>query len=431
LALSFALVNKFRAGKTAEFDYSGFWRDSLIGAISAKYFAEKLARDFSEDAFLIGLLQDIGLLTAGHGFPEKYQQILEKTDTEQFSPIEAETIILGFNHMEIGEYLLKSWGLPEYFHKPIGYHHCPDKVSTDQHDVNILSKILHLSSLYTEFFKNEKSMDALEIINIWMDKYGVLDVKGLEAIEDINEQAQIVFPLFEYNFKTESDYTKFLETAKAKQADLATEIIHDMMEQKHNIGVLQKEVYEDSMTHLYNHERFWEILKNEISRAERYKTELSVMMGDIDDFKKINDSFGHLAGDHVIKAVANCFKEQLRESDLIARYGGEEFAIVLPHNSSESAYDIAERLREKIASIKIKYEKQLITFTMSFGIASCQKGEKISVDELIRRADKALYKAKSAGKNQSIVAGRKKSKIISLFRKKSIKPQEKRISKQR
>jgi len=432
LALSFALVNKFRAGKSAEFDYSGFWKDSLIGATSAKYFAEKLASDFTEDGFLIGLLQNIGILTVGHGFPEKYQQILEKTNTEQFSPIEAETIVLGINHMEIGEYLIKSWGLPEHFYKPIGYHHFPDKVSSDQHDVNILSKIIHLSSLCIEFFQNDKSMDALEIINIWMDRYGFSKVNGLETIEDINEQAQIIFPLFEFDFKTESDYTKFLEMTKAKQADLATEIIHDMMEQKHSIGVLQKEVDEDSMTHLYNHERFRKILNNEINRAERYKIELSVIMCDIDDFKKINDSFGHLAGDHVIKAVANCLNEQLRESDLIARYGGEEFAIMLPHSSSESAYDIAERLREKIATLKIKYEKQLITFTMSFGIASCQGDEKISVDELIRRADKALYKAKSAGKNQSVVAGRKKSKIIRFFRKKSIsnKSQEKRICNQ-
>ena len=430
LALSFALVNKFRAGKTAKFDYSGFWKDSLIGAISAKYLAEKIAGDFSEDAFLIGLLQDIGILTVGHGFPEKYYQILEKTSTERFSPIEAETIVLGINHMEVGEYLIKSWGLPEHFYKPIGYHHSPDKVSSDQHDVNILSKILHLSSLYLDFFKNDKSIDALEIINIWMNQYGFCKVNGLEAIEAINEQSQIIFPLFEFNFKTESDYTEFLERAKAKQADLSAEIINDMMKQKHNIEVLQKEIRQDSMTNLYNHEHFRELLKHEIDRAERYKIELSVIMCDVDDFKEINDSYGHLAGDGVIKAIANCLKQQLRESDMIARYGGEEFSIILPHTSSKKAYSVAERLRKKISVLKINYQNQIITLTMSLGIASCQEGEKTSVDELIRRADKALYMAKSEGKNQSQVAGKKKSKIIRIFRKKSIKPQNDRVCNQ-
>ena len=109
----------------------------------------------------------------------------------------------------------------------------------------------------------------------------------------------------------------------------------------------------------------------------------------------------------MIKAVATCLKAQLRESDLIARYGGEEFAFILPHTSSQRAYVIAERLRRKIAALKLKYEKQLIKLTMSFGLASRQKGERISVDDLIRRADNALYKAKSAGKNQSHVAGSK------------------------
>jgi diguanylate cyclase (GGDEF)-like protein len=165
------------------------------------------------------------------------------------------------------------------------------------------------------------------------------------------------------------------------------------------------------MTHLYNHERFWELLKHEIGRAKRYDTDLSVMMCDIDDFKAINDSFGHLTGDRVIKAVANCLKVPLRESDLIARYGGEEFAFILPHTSSERAYDIAERLRKKIAALKLKYEKQLITLTMSFGIASRQKGERISVENFIRQADDALYKAKSAGKNRSDLARGNKLKI--------------------
>ena len=411
LVLSFSLVNKFRSGKTAEFDYVGFWKDSLIGAISAKYLAEKIAGNLSEDAFLLGLLQDIGVLTVGSCFPEKYQQILGKTSNGQFSPIEAETIVLGVNHMEIGEYLIKSWGLPENFYRPIGYHHCPEKVPTDQYDMNILSKILHLSSVYVEFFKNDKSMDVLEIINIWMNQYGFCDVDGLKTIEDINEQAQVIFPLFEFDFKTEADYIEFLEKARAKQADLSYEMINNTIMQKHDIEVLRKEVGQDSMTHLYNHERFWELLKHEIGRAERYDTDLSVIMCDIDDFKAINDSFGHVAGDRVIKVIANRLKVLLRGSDLIARYGGEEFAFILPHTSSQRAYDIAERLRKKIAAFKLKVGKQIITLTMSIGIASRQKNDRISVDDFIRLADDALYKAKSAGKNRSEVAGGNKSKI--------------------
>jgi HD-like signal output (HDOD) protein len=112
LALSFALVNKFRAEKAGEFDYVGYWKSSLFGAISAKYIADKMGSKLSEDTFILGLLQDIGILTVGNCFPQKYCQILEKIDKGKFSQIEAETIVLGINHMEIGQYLIKSWGLP-------------------------------------------------------------------------------------------------------------------------------------------------------------------------------------------------------------------------------------------------------------------------------------------------------------------------------
>jgi PleD family two-component response regulator len=229
-------------------------------------------------------------------------------------------------------------------------------------------------------------MSVLEIINIWMTQYGFCDVDGLKTIEDINEQAQVIFPLFEFDFKTEADYIEFLEKARAKQADLSYEMINNTIMQKHDIEVLRKEVGQDSMTHLYNHERFWELLKHEIGRAERYDTDLSVIMCDIDDFKAINDSFGHLAGDRVIKVIANRLKVLLRGSDLIARYGGEE------------------RLRKKIAAFKLKVGKQIITLTMSIGIASRQKNDRISVDDFIRLADDALYKAKSEGKNRCKVA---------------------------
>jgi diguanylate cyclase (GGDEF)-like protein len=310
--------------------------------------------------------------------------------------------------MEIGQYLIKSWGLPEIFYSAIGYHHLPENVPPDQSDVNSLAKILHLSSLFIEFFRNDTSMEALEIINIWLNQYNLGNVSGLEAIEDINEQAQNIFPLFEFSFNTEADYMNFLETAKKRLSELSVEITNEMLEQKHNIEVLQKAADQDSMTQLFNHEHFRKILKQEIYRAERYNIELSTMMCDIDDFKTINDKYGHLIGDRVIKAVANSLKEQARDSDLIARYGGEEFSFILPHTSLESAYKMAERHRNKIASLKLIYKKQMIKVTMSFGIASFQGGERISVDEMVRRADHALYRAKFEGKNCTHVYKREK-----------------------
>jgi diguanylate cyclase (GGDEF)-like protein len=154
------------------------------------------------------------------------------------------------------------------------------------------------------------------------------------------------------------------------------------------------------MTNLNNHQRFRELLQQEISKSHRYNHPLSVIFADIDHFKSVNDTYGHLAGDRVIKIVAGCLKKELRESDHLARYGGEEFAAILPETDKDDAWMVAERLRKAIDSLRIAHGDGFIHVTMSFGIALLKPGEKISLDELISKADSVLYNVKNQGRNQ-------------------------------
>jgi diguanylate cyclase (GGDEF)-like protein len=154
------------------------------------------------------------------------------------------------------------------------------------------------------------------------------------------------------------------------------------------------------MTNLNNHQRFRDLLQQELSRSHRYNHPLSIIFADIDHFKSVNDTYGHLAGDRVIKTVAGCLKKELRESDHLARYGGEEFAFILPETEKGDAWMVAERLRKTIDSLRIAHGDGFIHVTMSFGIAPLKHGEKISLDESIRRADSALYNVKNHGRNQ-------------------------------
>jgi diguanylate cyclase (GGDEF)-like protein len=404
LALSFSLVNKFNSKASKTLDHALFWKDSLIGAIAVKLIGEKIIKSFSDsdDIFFLGLLQNIGLFTLSCCMPKQYDLVMAQFHKNGSQVHEVESQSLGYNHMEIGEYLIKSWGLPDTFYTPIGYHHYPQRLTSARDDIHTLTKVLHLSSLYIELF-NHSSDVGLQMATIEqrVKDYGFDETIDIHEVgKTINQQASDILPIFEIEFKDENEYAQLLETAKAEIANLSAELINNLLDQRQEINLLRQQVGCDSMTNLNNHQRFRELLQQEISRSHRYNHPLSVIFADIDHFKSVNDTYGHLAGDRVIKIVAGCLLKELRESDHLARYGGEEFAAILPETDKDDAWMAAERLRKAIDSLRIAHGDSLIHVTMSFGIALLKPGEEISLDELISKADSVLYNAKNQGRNQ-------------------------------
>lgn len=159
----------------------------------------------------------------------------------------------------------------------------------------------------------------------------------------------------------------------------------------------------DGLTGLFNHRKFQEELDRELKRHDRAGKPLCLCLLDIDFFKKINDTYGHPAGDAVLKGVAKMIKETVRSTDIPARYGGEEFAIILIELPSRDAIPIAERLRKKVESQIFLYKGTKMKATLSIGIAEFSDNHKISKALLIERADKALYHAKHSGRNRTVV----------------------------
>lgn len=153
----------------------------------------------------------------------------------------------------------------------------------------------------------------------------------------------------------------------------------------------------DSMTGLYNHLYIVSRLDEEIGRSARYHTPLSVIILDVDHFKKINDTFGHLMGDTVLKQVSKVIKSQCRTVDKIGRYGGDEFLIILPETSLENASKLANRLLDTIQKMKLDPPVEV---TISQGLAGYEQGE--TTNALIERADNNLYMAKNSGRNRFV-----------------------------
>jgi diguanylate cyclase (GGDEF)-like protein len=152
----------------------------------------------------------------------------------------------------------------------------------------------------------------------------------------------------------------------------------------------------DSLTGLYVRRYFMVKLHEEVHRAERYNNILSIVMADLDRFKNINDTYGHDAGDRVLKDIGRFLQQNVRDVDMVARYGGEEFVIMIPEAAKDAAYSLSERLRKKFARLKFENLPQI---TISLGIATYPFDGK-EAEDLLRKADAAMYAAKRAGRNQ-------------------------------
>lgn len=159
----------------------------------------------------------------------------------------------------------------------------------------------------------------------------------------------------------------------------------------------------DGLTGLYVHRYFQDKLENELKRAARYGTALSLVMCDIDFFKKINDTYGHLAGDFILKTLALILKNNTTPIDTVARYGGEEFILIMPEMDKEKAHARAVKIRKEVEKYNFKFNENYIKCTISMGVAS-YPNDAITRRALIEKADKALYKAKEEGRNRVIKA---------------------------
>lgn len=163
----------------------------------------------------------------------------------------------------------------------------------------------------------------------------------------------------------------------------------------------------DSLTGLFNRRHFFSLAEKEFERSLRYQRPLALLMLDLDEFKKVNDHYGHLIGDQVLQTTSAIIRQSLRKVDICGRYGGEEFVILMPETDHEKALQAAERLRQTIAEFPVLLPNENVFVTTSIGVACCDSQDDLRLEMLLNRADEALYQAKHQGRNRVCVWGRK------------------------
>src|SRR4030095_784942 len=251
--------------------------------------------------------------------------------------------------------------------------------------------------------------NAFEVFHSWMEKTDLL-LDGMETRTELKVPKDPsryldlrVTPLYDQNQLLNGRLMVFHDITERKQVEKRLRYVNDRLQtQLIEIGFVQSKLREqairDPLTNLFNRRYLEETLERELARAAREDYSVCIIMIDLDHFKRVNDTYGHEAGDEVLKALATTLSEQCRRGDFACRYGGEEFVIVMPNINMDTAYERAENIRQALNSLRVSYGHYELAITISMGIA-CYPINGETREAILRAADQAMYGAKEAGRD--------------------------------
>lgn len=425
LVLSFSFLSIGNAGGSTRFEFGEFWRRSLASAVATKLILEQVKGANADEAFLSGLLQNLGELVLASTVPDRFEEVLEKLDGDLKKQSEVERELLHLDHARVGYEVAHYWSFPPSLSLPILYHHRPGDYQGDDDSIRTYSKALFLSDLLVNILFSDTPQDyhrrftaecnrlfrftseqvetilasAHCDIDLAAQQFG-LEIEQSRSIQDILQEANIRLSLMNLDYEQVNK--------ELVQAKMALEKLTKELQEKN--AILKDQANIDGLTGAYNNRFFQQALDAELKRSSRRESELSFILCDIDHFKRFNDEYGHLVGDFVLAEFSRVLSANLRQYDVLARYGGEEFAVVLPDTGVEDARFVAEKLRAAVESAKFRDGGVSYSVTATFGVSAVTPTETDMLDKktLIKAADEALYEAKRQGRNRVGVAGQKK-----------------------
>jgi diguanylate cyclase (GGDEF)-like protein len=419
LVLSFSFLTIKGGKQESRFDFKRFWERSLASAVASKLILENVDGADSEQIFISGLLQNLGELILAKIFPEQYDKVLTSVEDDQYDLLTAEEAVFGINHTIVGTEIAKSWGFPSVLVEPILHHHAPTQYSGKNPDIQTTVSTVYLSDLlvnilfsekpekYHQQFRTEAAKllrlnseeieNILEQVHIKVKEAGTyfnLKIKSTKSVQEILQEANIKLSLINLDY---DQMNKQLILAKIHLENLTKEL-----EDKN--GILDNLANLDGLTGAFNHRYFQNALDQEISRCMRNDSTISILLLDIDHFKKFNDSYGHQVGDFVLTEFTLTLQNNVRKYDIVARYGGEEFIIILPETTADEAMNVAEKLRAAIESANFDDNRESYNVTASFGVSNATPSteDDFTKDTFIKQADQALYQAKEKGRNKVV-----------------------------
>jgi diguanylate cyclase (GGDEF)-like protein len=384
-----------------------------LAATAARALADALHHPLAEDIFLAALLQDVGMLALDKAVPDLYSQgeALQRSHT---ALAEHEKKRLQVDHAHVGGWLMEGWNLPERLHRAIKHSHQLDLNPTVD-PLEVFDRCVALSGPVADLFLLDPEQRQFAETALCAERsLGLEKMAFGQVLGTIGAMIPETEAIFETDLLAKQHPELILEQAREV---LMLRSLHALREintlrvaaedSTSRTLELEEETRRDSLTGVYNRAYLDQFLGREFDSSTRHKWPLSVAFADLDNFKGINDNFGHQAGDRILQATARILRGNTRETDLIARYGGEEFVVVLPATDADTARTVCERIVLAFRNTGHVIGSEHAKVTVSIGYATHGTQTLFNnVADFIKAADQALYTAKIRGRNRSVLFDR-------------------------
>ena len=393
MALSFSLVDTVRSTDGSDFDFELYWRRSLSSAVAARQLAKATRPRWAEEAFVSGLLADLGMVAAWRSAPELYEPILKECVQSGEHPATIELRALGITHADLSRELLQEWGLPANLGAAVAAHHGAGLTDLDG-PARELAGIVYSAALLADVFCHDIPSAELEQVKTELvGEIGIDEAKLEEVLHSLDGHVRETAGMLSVSVGKTIDYSQIQLNAAAQLAQLS-------MEAEFENRAIRADANTDKLTQIANRAAFDQHLQEQLQRAARENSDVALIIMDVDHFKQFNDAHGHLAGDEVLRNVGKCLRDVVHDAGFVARYGGEEFAVVLADQVAGQARDLAEEIRRVIAGTPAQFNDRPLSVTASFGVTRARGAADLDQNKLIEQADRLLYQAKHNGRNR-------------------------------
>lgn len=390
-----------------------YWKSSIAGAIVACELSRRLGNRDAEDDMAAGLLRDMGEMLLQQLFAAEYAKVLDQPAEAIINnqcPIEEEHCDL--NHAEVCAFVLDRWRLPADMTEAVRWHHHPDQGDYSTKNAEDRAYLLYFATRSAQLLLYpDEPMVLRELLALAQNRYGMDETAVREFLIPLSRRTTDFAALLQVDIGEHNDYQAVMARASEQLVQLTISANRDSQEARENSLRAESEARHwrqeatcDPLTKVFNRRYLETRLRERFDRVHTGDPKFGILFIDLDGFKALNDSCGHLFGDFVLQQVAECLNRQVRAGDIVARYGGDEFCILFEPRDDGAVHTLAQRIWRNINDMTIRQGPNEGKVGASIGAIWCDCVSQWSSPEaLLAAADAAMYQAKSRGKNRVIV----------------------------